>query len=140
MVGPPDPLEADLTRNLEMLDQVVRAVVAGARPIQFRLAATDADREMVYRLRYDTIVGRGWLRPEDFTAQQETDEFDVGAEQILGYDGSELAASARLVFPQPGRLQPTEVAFDVRAEPQGLFADMGRIIVLPAYTSMQHHI
>jgi len=137
MANPPD---AELSRALETLDEVVRSVLAGAKPVEFRLASTDAERKMVYRLRYDTIVERGWLSPGDFADQQEIDEFDADAEQVLGYDGSQLAASARLVFPRPGRLLPTEAAFDVRAEPQGVFADMGRIIVLPAYTSMQHRI
>ena len=71
----------------------------------------------------------------------ERDEYDdEHAAQIAGWDGSHLAATARVVFPVEGRPLPTEAAFGIVAEPAGRVADAGRLIVAPEYRDGEHRV
>ena len=71
----------------------------------------------------------------------ERDEYDdEHAAQIAGWDGSRLAATARVVFPVEGRPLPTEAAFGIVAEPAGRVADAGRLIVAPEHRDGEHRV
>ena len=55
--------------------------------------------------------------PEDYPGRLELDGRDDMAIHILGIDGDEAVATARLIFPEAGRLLPTEEAFELEIEP-----------------------
>jgi N-acyl-L-homoserine lactone synthetase len=125
---------------LATLAKVAQTVMARAAPVRFIVAQTEAQREAVYRLRYATVIERGWAQPTDYPDGMERDEYDAVALHILGLDGEALVACARMVFPSAVQLLPTERAFDMCIEPCGQVADMGRQIVARAYTTSRHVI
>jgi N-acyl-L-homoserine lactone synthetase len=138
-VQPPPPTP-DLSATLLAADDLARGLVAAAAPIRLEVARSKAEREAVYRLRYQVVVSRGWARPEDLPEGMERDSFDERAIHILGWDGESLIATARIVLPLKDALLPTEQAFDLVVEPRGQVADMGRQIVSSDYTSPQHRV
>jgi N-acyl-L-homoserine lactone synthetase len=134
-------MDAPETRAaVELLETVSRQFLSRVAPVRFGLAGSPAEKEAVYRLRYLVVTEQGWARPEDFPEGLETDAYDEKALHIVGRDGEALAATARLVFPEPGRRLPSEEAFDTAIEPRGRFADMGRIIVAKRYRDAQHRM
>jgi N-acyl-L-homoserine lactone synthetase len=136
MTHDPQPSAQALTAA----DQLAHSLVAAADPIRFDLARTDAEREAVYRLRYQVVVERGWALAEEFPAGLEFDHYDQYAAHITGWAGTDLAATARLVLPAEGRVLPTEEAFELQVTPRGQVADMGRQIVAREYSSMRHKV
>jgi len=127
-------------RLLAMGDAFAARVVERAAPVAFRFADSPQDREAVYRLRYRTVVERGWADPAECPDGMERDGFDDRAVHLTGWAGEELAAVARLVFPIPGTLLPTEEAFGVRIEPAGRVADLSRTIVASRYRDPDHRV
>ena len=143
---------------LTAADQLAHSLVAAAEPIRFDLARTDAEREAIYRLRYQVVVERGWALAAEFPNGQEADHYDPVATHIAGWAGNvlaagrplaagrilaagrTLAATARLVLPAEGRPLPTEAAFGLQVAPRGQVADMGRQIVAREYSSMRHKV
>lgn len=123
-----------------MGDAVATLFIACAAPISFRLAQSPAELEAVYRLRYQVVVEQGWARPEDLPTGLEQDSYDQRGSYLIGLDGPHLVATTRLVFPDGGRLLPTEADFGVRVEPEGGVVDGGRTIVSRAYSDRQHRI
>ena len=111
-----------------------------SRPVQFRVALSQEEREAAFRLRYKAIMHHGLARPEDYPDGLETDHRDYKALHIVGWDGTTPAAAARLVFPAIGQRLPTEEAFDLEIEPAGRVVDMGRVTVEPAYSTIQHRV
>jgi N-acyl-L-homoserine lactone synthetase len=124
---------------LAILFKVAHLMIDRAAPVRFALAVTDAERMAIYRQRYETVVERGWAKPEDFPDGAERDEYDGVAVHIAGWDGNTLAASARLVFPGPGQSLPTEQAFAVHIEPRGQVVDFSRQIVARGYSNSNWH-
>lgn len=135
-----DCSEGNLPQLLPLMDRVAAASVSLAAPVRFEVAATDAERELTYRLRYEAVVTRGWQRPVEMPDGLERDAHDDHATHLLGWYGNILAATARIVWPRPGVRLPTEEAFDVVAEPPGFFADCGRNVVAAPYTDIQHRL
>jgi N-acyl-L-homoserine lactone synthetase len=128
-------------RWLESADALARSLLERARPVRFDLARTPEELEAVFRLRYRISVDRGWIRPEDMPDGLERDEYDdEHAVQIAGWDGSALAATARVVYPVKGRPLPTETAFGLVAEPVRRVVDAGRLIVAPGYRDGEHRV
>lgn len=123
---------------LALADSLASRIVGVAAPIQFSVAQSDSDRQAVYRLRYQVVIERGWAQPEDLPDGLERDAFDERAIHIVGWDGDVLAATSRLVLPVSQNLLPTEQAFDIKVEPQGQVADMGRQIVGRDYSNVRH--
>jgi hypothetical protein len=112
-----------------------------ALPVRFRVAATPGEREAAFRLRHRIVVAEGWRAAEDMPDGFERDEYDdERAAQIVGWDGRHAAATARVVYPEPGRPLPTEAAFGIVAEPAGRVADAGRLIVAPQYRDPSHRV
>jgi N-acyl-L-homoserine lactone synthetase len=125
-----DPAEpSDLARTLALLDGLVAPVLTWVAPLRFDLARTPAEREAVYRLRYQVVIERGWGSPAWWPDGLERDADDADAVHVVGWDGSRPVATNRLVFPRPGRRLPTEAAFDLVVAPVGQVVDWNRTIV-----------
>lgn len=125
---------------LARADALAGRLVARAAPVRFRAADTPAEREAIYRLRAETVLRRGWAPRDAFPDGVERDVFDDRAELIGGWDGDRLAATARLVYPTPGALLPTETAFDVAVEPAGEVVNLDRMAVAPAHSDADHRM
>jgi N-acyl-L-homoserine lactone synthetase len=108
--------------------------------IRFEVAETPAEREAIYRLRYQTIIERGWAQPGNYPDGLELDAYDDRAVPIVGWHGDTLVATARIVFPTLGQALPTEADHNIKIEPQGQAADISRTIVVPAYSEGQHRV
>ncbi len=124
--------------RLEALDALAKVLIGRAAPVQVDRAASPDEEEAAYRLRFATVVEEGWGTAADFPDGLERDEFDEHAVHIVGRDADNLIAVARLVFPEPGRLLPTEREFDLTVEPSGRVVDIGRAIVVKGYRSAEH--
>jgi N-acyl-L-homoserine lactone synthetase len=129
-----------LAPALPIMDAVAHYMVGIAAPVRFDMAKSPSECEAVYRLRYQVVVEHGWAPPEAFPDGLERDAYDDRAVHIVGWDGAVLAAAARLIFPQPGCLLPTEEAFGIEIEPRGQVVDMGRQIVAHEYSQRQNRI
>jgi N-acyl-L-homoserine lactone synthetase len=132
--NPPEP------PVLAIMDALVELLIARAAPVHFRVAESPAELEAVHRLRYRTVVNKGWVKPEEYPDGQERDAHDAHALQIAGWEGDVLAATVRLVLPVPGQRLPTEEAFDLAIEPRGQVVDVGRGIVERAYRDPEHRV
>jgi N-acyl amino acid synthase of PEP-CTERM/exosortase system len=116
--------------------QLVRAVA----PFQVRTATTTETREAILRLRHAVVVEHGWAEAASMPDGQEHDPFDDEALHLGAWDGETLAGTIRLVFPQPGRLLPTEEAYGVRIPPHGRVVDASRIAIDRHYRSATHQL
>lgn len=126
--------------RLQLVDDLSHRLVAAAQPLHFDIVRTEAERAAVFRLRYQAVIAHGWAPPEALPDGMERDMYDERAILIAAWDGDVLAATTRLVLPEPGRILPTEAAFGITVEPQGRVADMGRQTVARAYSSMRHRV
>jgi hypothetical protein len=124
--------------RLDPLDALATVLLVRAAPVQFDRAASRAEQEAAYRLRYDTVVEEGWATAADYPDGLERDEFDERAVHVLGRLGDRLIAVARLAFPEPGRLLPTEREFELTMEPADGVVDIGRAIIVRHYRSAEH--
>lgn len=107
--------------------------VAAANPVRFGVAHSTTELAAVFRLRYDVAIEQGWARPGDFPSGLERDAYDEQAIELVGWDASILAATARVVLPVRGRRLPTEEAFGVTVEPGDHTVNVGRLCVIRAY-------
>jgi N-acyl-L-homoserine lactone synthetase len=109
--------------------------------VQFGLAQDEAELETVFRLRYATVVEKGWRTPGDLPNGLERDAYDARALQVVGRNTEgQIVATVRLVLPQAGQRLPIEAAFDLTIEPHSQVVDVGRAIVTPACTDSQRHL
>jgi len=125
---------------LVAIDQLAKQAIAWAAPIRLGVAQTEAERQAVYRLRYEVVIQHGWMRPEDMPEGIEHDSFDDLAVHVSGYDGETLITAARIIFPQNDLILPTEGAFDLQVEPRGQVVDAGRFVVAKKYSGIEHRI
>ena len=123
---------------LKTLAAVADWAIARAHSVRFALAETTDERRAIYRLRYQTVIERGWAQPADYPDGIERDDDDDAALHIMGLEGDLLVACARLILPSGVKLLPTERIFGVRVEPCGKVVDLGRQIVARSHSSMQH--
>ena len=130
--------EPDSSAVLHAVDEMMSEAVAGAAPIRFDIARTDAERDAVFRLRYRVATERGWANPAEFPTGLERDPFDREAVHIVGWDKEALVATSRLVCPKKDRPLPTEAAFDLAVEPLGRVVNIDRLIVAPGYSDRRH--
>lgn len=121
-------------------DAIASRFIALAEPIRFRVAQSPDELDAAYRLRYEVVVKRGWVKPEDFRHGLELDHYDADAVHLLGWDGEKVIATTRLVFPAPTRRLPTEAEFDLPINPSGQVVDGGRAIVDQSYSDARHRI
>jgi predicted GNAT family N-acyltransferase len=125
-------------QRLSRIDHVARALAQAAAPVRFALATSDSERAEIYALRYRTVVAEGWVAPDALPEGLERDVHDDRAVHLVGWDDGVLAATARIAFPSPGVLLPTEEAFELHVAPRGQVADLGRGIVAPQYRGRGH--
>lgn len=125
---------------LSAADNLSRGFIELIDNLRFDVAQNEAEREAVYRLRYQTVIERGWAQPGDMPDGMERDHYDEKAIYVVGWDGPKLATTSRLVLPEAGLILPTEEAFHIQIEPRGKVADMGRQIVARDYTSIKHKV
>jgi hypothetical protein len=111
------------------LDHLARLAIARVAPVRYGVAGSDSAREAVYRLRHRAVVERGWATPDDLCGGLERDEDDERAVLIGGWDGDELVAAARLIFPAPARRLPVEAVYDLVVEPRGQVVHVDRVTV-----------
>ena len=132
---------------LRPLDVVARRLVMRAAPIRFELASSADERAAVFRLRFETVVKQGWASAANFPEGREHDAYDDQAVLVAGWDGETLAATARLVFPEPSRPLPIEQEFGLRlelsdtaVEPSDRAVDLRRAVVAGPYRSRRHTV
>jgi hypothetical protein len=128
-------------RWLAAADDLTRFLFERAHPVCFGIARTADELEAAFRLRYRVVVEEGWRPAEAMPDGLERDAYDdEHAAQVVGWDGAEAVATARVVYPVPGRPLPTEAAFGITAEPAGRVADAGRLIVAPGHRDPEHRV
>jgi N-acyl-L-homoserine lactone synthetase len=120
---------SDRDIGMRRLDDVSWRILAQSGPIDLRFAASEAERDAVYRLRKRVVVERGWGASEQLPDGRERDRFDDEAIHALGSMDGVPVATSRLVFPHPERRLPTEETFGVVVRPPGGVVDVGRISV-----------
>jgi N-acyl-L-homoserine lactone synthetase len=130
--------EAPSAVPAHFIEQVMARLLEHALPITYRVATSSVEKEITYSLRYDAIMARGWGRPEDFPGGLEHDSYDEHAVHIIGWHGDIPVATGRIVFPESGRLLPTEEAFGIVVEPRGRYTDASRGVVVREYSDMRH--
>jgi N-acyl-L-homoserine lactone synthetase len=125
---------------LARVDALAAQAVSWIAPIRFGVAKSNAERQAAYRRRYQAVIERGWLQPQDMPDGLEQDTFDEHALQILAWDGETLVATCRIILPEAGLRFPTEEAFDLHIDPRGQVVDAGRFVVARDYSSMEHRL
>lgn len=133
----PASAEAD---PLAVGDAVAADLLAELEPLRFVEAADERECEEAFRLRYRAVIERGMAPAERFAAGLERDEFDAGAVQIVGWDGTRPIATCRLVLPTPGRPLPMEAAFGLEITGSGGMVEWGRVVVDPGYRGDGHSV
>ena len=122
----------------DIWDQFSRQFLRLNEDIQFGVAQDDAELEAVFRLRYATVIEKGWGQPADFPDSLECDVYDERAIQIVGRNREgAIIATGRVVLPTPGARLPTEDFFDLIIEPYQQVVDVGRGIVTTGNRSHQ---
>lgn len=125
---------------LERTNARAARAIARAAPLRLRTAQSEADMEAVFRLRYLTVIEKGWAEPTNFPDGGERDEYDDRAIHVVAWDGSTLAATTRIVTPRPGSRLPTEEVFGVSLKTNDRVVDVGRLCVSPTYRSREHRV
>jgi hypothetical protein len=125
--------------GLVALDALSERLLAAASELRVAVAESDADREAAYRLRYEQVVGGGWVAATDLPDGLEHDAYDAEALQICARAGAALVGTVRLVLPDGGRPLPVEADFGIAVEPRGAVVEAGRLVVAPAYRGDPAH-
>jgi N-acyl-L-homoserine lactone synthetase len=121
-----------------LADRLARQLVAQAVPVRFAPATSEAEKRAVYALRHRIVLEEGWVESDALPDGIEKDTYDDRALHLAGWDGSVLAATARLVFPSDGCRLPTEEAFAIDVRPWGRVVDLGRGLVTRPYRHRDH--
>jgi hypothetical protein len=131
---------ADGSPDLAWLDQYVRRLIERSAPIQFTVANSAGEREAIWRLRGQTVIDHGWKRADELQDGLEYDDHDAYASLVGAWHGDILAGAARVTYPVPGRLLPTEEALGRHVEPVGRIVNFDRFVVAPGYSQHGHHV
>jgi N-acyl-L-homoserine lactone synthetase len=119
-----------LQEVLSVLEAIASSLIAKAAPLRFKVAETDAEKEAAFRLRYQALIERGSITPDDFPDGMERDSHDEQALEVIGLDeANQAVTTGRIVLPEVGKLLPTEEAFGIVIEPRGEVVDIGRYTV-----------
>jgi N-acyl-L-homoserine lactone synthetase len=114
----------------ETVDALAARAVERAAPVCFRAAATMAEREASYQLRYQAVVDQGWLDPAELPDGREWEPVDDDATHLLGLNGEQVVASCRMIFPVRDRPLPVESLFEIEVEPEGEVVQVDRVCVV----------
>jgi N-acyl-L-homoserine lactone synthetase len=128
--------------GVQLADAAAPQFIARAVPLRFGPAESAFEREAIYRLRYEIAVEHGWEASAagDSPDGLVRDPNDDDALHIAGWDGEQVIAASRLVFPRAGRLLPTEETFDIEIEPRGQVVDWSRLIVARSHSDLGHGV
>lgn len=125
-----------MSRDRISLDHLAAQIVRRSG-YRFTVARDEADRNVAYRLRYAAVLEQEWREAEAFPDGREQDQYDDRAVHVVGWDGETPMATGRIVLP-PGPL-PTEEACNVRIDPAGAVADVGRMTVARSHQGPTGH-
>ena len=117
-------------------DAVARNVIALV-PQRLATAATEAEREAIFRLRYQTVVELGWASPADFPGGLERNDDDEGALHVGAWEGPALVGSARVVPPRRATPLPIERDFGIEADSDQV--EVGRTVITPGFRGQTDH-
>jgi acyl carrier protein len=115
------------------VDRLAAEAVADATPLRIAIAASPADRNAVYRLRYQHVIQAAWATPDELTDEREQDDFDARAVHVVAWSGDQAVGTCRLVFPDPSGRLPVEVVFDLMVEPLRSAPTLDRLLVEPGH-------
>ena len=115
------------------VDRLAAEAVADAAPVRIAIAASPADRDAVYRLRYQHVIQAAWATPEELPDEREQDGFDARAVHVVAWSGDQAVGTCRLVFPDPTEPLPVEVVFDLVVEPLRSAPTLDRLLVEPGH-------
>jgi N-acyl-L-homoserine lactone synthetase len=133
---PDDPPASD---GVAALDRLAERLLRAAQAVRTDIARTPTDREAVYRLRYQQVIGDGWARPGQLPDGVERDAYDAAALQIAAWEADTLVGTLRAVLPVAGERLPVETSFDLDIEPRGAVVEVGRLVIAPAYRGDPGH-
>jgi len=115
------------------VDRLAAQAVAAAAPVGIAVAASPADRDAVYRLRYQHVIQADWATPEELPDEREQDGFDARAVHIVAWSGGRAVGTCRLVFPDPTERLPVEAVFELVVEPPTSAPTLDRLLVEPGH-------
>ncbi len=115
------------------VDRLAAEAVAAAAPVRIAIAASPADRDAVYGLRYRHVIQAGWATPEEFPDEREQDSFDARAVHIVAWSGDQSVGTCRLVFPDPTERLPVEAVFELVVESPTSAPTLDRLLVEPGH-------
>jgi N-acyl-L-homoserine lactone synthetase len=127
-------------RAIETGDAVADEILSGLDPFRFGEAADPAALSECFRLRYRAVPEFDPAAAGRFSSEEERDEFDSHAIQIIGRDGATPIATCRIVLPVAGQLLPMERAFGLALSLTSPMVEWGRVVVDPAYRGDGHSI
>jgi len=116
------------------LDALVTRLLSRSS-FEYRVAASDSERALAYRLRASVVLDRKWRTAGDLPNGMERDEYDDHAIHVIGWDGEVAMSTGRVVLP-PGL--PTEHECEIVVEPCGEVVDVGRMCVARSHQSLEH--
>jgi acyl carrier protein len=134
-------LAARAERNTASRDDLLRTTVdrraaeavAAAAPVRIAIAASPAERDAVYRLRYQHVIQAAWATPEELPDERERDSFDGRAVHIVAWSDDQVVGTCRLVFPDPTERLPVEEVFELVVEPPRSAPTLDRLLVEPGH-------
>jgi N-acyl-L-homoserine lactone synthetase len=129
--APAPPVPPGRALPPERLDELARALLAGAAPLRVAAAADRRGIEAALALRYAHVVAAGWAVADAYPDGLERDAHDAAARQILAWAGDRVVGTCRVVPRAPGGLLPVEAAFDLRLPPGEALVEWGRLVVAP---------
>jgi len=115
------------------VDRLAADAVAAAAPVRIAIAASGAERDAVYRLRYQHVIQADWATPEELPDERELDGFDARAVHIVAWSGNQAVGTCRLVFPDPSEGLPVDAVFDLVVEPLRSVPTLDRLLVQPGH-------
>jgi N-acyl-L-homoserine lactone synthetase len=98
--------------------------------------ATEEDTEQIERCRWEVYSQEGFIRPEDYPEQRESDRFDAYSQSVVATVGPDdrVIGTSRLIFGSGGPLpiqDPEHHALDIAR--YGSVAEVSRLCVRPEY-------
>jgi hypothetical protein len=128
------------TSVLQTLDDIA-AIFRQLNPgLRLGIAQSPADFEAAYRLRYETVIEKGWAKPDEYPYGLERDRYDDHAIQLVAWDGEKLAGTGRVVLPSPDYPLPAETLFELTIEPRGQVVELGRAAIDSSYRGISQQI
>ena len=123
-------------RPAAIADRVARGVIASV-PQRLAAATAEAERESIFRLRYQTVIELGWATPEELPEGLEKADDDDEAVQVGAWEGEELVGAARVMLPDGEKPLPIERDFGIEAGNREV--EVGRTVIVPRLRGATGH-